>query len=57
MRKRVAVSLAVLVTGAALLAAASFASPRGSRARKGGILTYGKLDLLIQSAGRPSSRS
>jgi peptide/nickel transport system substrate-binding protein len=43
MRKRLAVSLAMLATGAALLAAASFASQQGSsssQARKGGILKF-----------------
>jgi ABC-type transport system substrate-binding protein len=43
MRKRLAVSLAMLATGAALLASASFASSHGSsssQARKGGILKF-----------------
>ena len=40
MRKRLAVSLAMLATGAALLTSASFASPHGSTARSGGILEF-----------------
>ena len=40
MRKRLAVSLAMLASGAALLAAASFASPQGSTAMSGGILRF-----------------
>jgi len=43
MRKRLAVSLAMLAIGAALLASASFAGPQGSsspQARKGGILKF-----------------
>jgi peptide/nickel transport system substrate-binding protein len=43
MRRRLAVSLAMLATGAALLASASFAGPQGSsspQARKGGILKF-----------------
>jgi ABC-type transport system substrate-binding protein len=40
MRIRLAVSLAMLATGAALLAAASFATPQGSTAKSGGILRF-----------------
>jgi peptide/nickel transport system substrate-binding protein len=40
MRKRFAVSLAMLASGATLLASASFASQHGSTARKGGILRF-----------------
>lgn len=40
MRKRLAVSLAMLATGAALLVSASFASPSSQQARKGGILKF-----------------